>query len=120
MAHSRNPEWRGDEKLKEALEEYSRQGLLRSEILSFMKSDFTDYAWSLPTLDRRLQEFEIYRTYRSVTEEQSRGAVKEELEGPGKLLGYLAMTKKIRQEHNLKVPWRIVHAMMYDIDPERL
>ena len=47
-------------------------------------------------------------------------AVKEELDGPGKLLGYRAMTNKIRQKHELKVPRRIVHAMMYNLDAEGL
>ena len=71
-------------------------------------------------MDRRLQEFKIYRTDISVTEEKLRGAVKEELEGPSKFLGYRAVNYKIRQEHNLKFPRRIVHAMMFDIDPEGL
>ena len=40
-----------------------------------------------------------------------------ELEGPGKLLGYRAMQKKIRQ---VDVPRDLVHAVMYDLDPEGL
>ena len=76
------------------------------------------HAWSLRTLDRRLRWFDIYRTDPTVTEEALRTAVTEELDGPGKLLGYRAMTNKIRQEHNLKVPRRVVHAMMYDVNPE--
>ena len=55
-----------------------------------------------------------------MTEEALRTAVTEELDSPGKLLGYRAMTNKIRQEHNLKVPRRVVHAMMYDVNPEGL
>ena len=120
MAYMRNADWKDDEKLKESLEGYSRQGLQRQEIISFMKKDFSHYAWSLRTLDRRMRWFDIYRTDRTVTEEALRTAVKEELDGPGKLLGYRAMTNKIRQEHNLKVPRRVVHAMMYDLNPEGL
>ena len=63
------------------------QGLLRSEILSFMKRDFSQYAWSLRTLDRRMREFGLYRTDRTVTEDALRNVVKEELDGSGKLLG---------------------------------
>ena len=99
----RSSDWKDDERLKDSLEEYSRQGLQRQEILSFMKKDFSHYAWSLRTLDRRLRWFDIYRTDPTVTEEALRTAVTEELDGPGKLLGYRAMTNKIRQEHNLKV-----------------
>ena len=49
-----------------------------------------------------------------------RTAVQKELDGPGRLLGYRAMAKKILQEHNLKVPRGIVHDMMYDLDAEGL
>ena len=120
MAYMRNANWKHDERLKETLEEYSRQGLQRTEILSFVTRDFGDYTWSLRTLDRRMREFGIYRTDKTVTEEDLRTAVQKELDGPGKLLGYRAMTNKIRQEHNLKVPRRIVHDMMYDLDAEGL
>ena len=116
----RTTDWKHNELLKDKLEEYSRQGLQRSEILSFMKKDFAVYAWSLLTLDRRMREFGIFRTDTTVTEDELRAAVKEELDGPAKLLGYRAMTNKIRQQHNLKVPRRVVHAMMYDFDPKGL
>ena len=42
-----------------------------------------------------------YRTDPTLTEEALRTAVKEELDGPRRLLGYHAMTNKIRQQHNL-------------------
>ena len=116
----RNANWKYDEHLKETLEEYSRQGLQRSEILSFVTRDFGNYTWSLRTLDRRMREFVIYRTDKTVTEEDLRTAIQKELDGPGKLLGYRALMNKIRQEHNLKVPRRIVHDMLYDLDAEGL
>ena len=43
------------------------------------------YTWSMSTLARRLKYFYIYYIDSNV------GAVKKELEGPGKLLGYRAM-----------------------------
>ena len=116
----RNANWKHDEHLKETLEEYSRQGLQRTEILSFVTRNFGSYTWSLRTLDRRMREFGIYRTDKTVTEEDLRTAIQKELDGPGKLLGYRAKMNKIRQEHNLKVPRRIVHDMMYDLDAEGL
>ena len=42
------------------------------------------------------------------------------MDGPGKLQGYWPMQKKIRQEHELNVPRDLVHAVMYDLDPEGL
>ena len=47
-------------------------------------------------------------------------AVKKKLEGPGKLLGYRAMNKKLRTEHNVLVPRHLVHNMMAELDPEGL
>ena len=49
-----------------------------------------------------------------------REAVRKEIEGPGKLLGYRAMHKKIRQEHNLLVSRDAVYDVMADVNPEGL
>ena len=46
--------WKDDEELKADLEKYVRRNLKRSEILDFVKLDFPEYAWSIATLDRRL------------------------------------------------------------------
>ena len=43
-----------------------------------------------------------------------------ELRGPGKLRGYRAMHKNVRQEHGFNVPRDLVHAVMYELDPEGL
>ena len=47
-------------------------------------------------------------------------AVKKELDGPGKLPGYRAMHHKVRQDHALNVPLDLIHAAMYDLDPNGL
>ena len=47
-------------------------------------------------------------------------AVRQEMAGPGKLLGYRSLHKKIRETHNLNVPRGLVYAMMQEIDPEGL
>ena len=120
MAYFRSNTWTVDEDLKDQLIKYVSQGLKREEILDFVKRDFSHYTWSLRTLDRRLKFFDIHRTGRDVTVDELREAVNEELEGPGQLLGYRAMQKKIRQEHGLNVPKILVHAVMYDLDPEGL
>lgn len=116
----RNDLWREDESLQQDLAKYSRQGMQRDEMLSFFSNDYSQYAWSLRTLDRRLREFCLYHTDKNVSLEALRTAVTEELDGPGKLLGYGAMANKLRQKHHLKVPRRLVHNMLYDVDPEGL
>ena len=112
--------WKGDVELQEKLKQYVKEALKREEILSFLRRDFSQYQWSIRTLDRRLRYFDIYYSDKNVTVHKVREAVAEELDGPGKLLGYRAMQKKIRLEHNLNVPRDVVYAAMYDQDPEGL
>ena len=119
-ARTRNASWMEDLDLKEELQKYVRQGLKRDEILNFMERDFGDYAWNLRTLDRRMRHFDIHYTNTDVTVEEVKSAVRKELDGPGKLLGYRAMHNKIRQEYLLNVPRNLVHAVMFDLDPEGL
>ena len=47
-------------------------------------------------------------------------AVRQEMDGPGKLLGYTALHKKLRQVHELNVPRDVVYAVMYNVDPVAL
>ena len=112
--------WREDLKLREDMERYVRQGYNKEEALDFLKRDFPMYAWSIRSLDRRLRCFEIYYNNREVSVEEVKDAVKKELEGPGRLLGYRAMHKKVRQEYNLHVTRDAVYNVMYDLDPEGL
>ena len=113
-------DWKEDIQLKADLEKYVCQGMTRKEILDFMQRDFSCYQWSIRTLDRRLRYFEIYYNDSTVPVEDVREAVKKEIKGPGMLLGYRAMHKKIRQEHNLLVPRDAVYDVMADVDPEGL
>ena len=92
----------------------------RVEILDFVQKDYPIYKWSLRTLDRRLSYFKIKYIDENVRVDDVREAVGKELEGPGKLLGYRAMTQKIRQKHDMKVPRNLVHDVMYDLDAEGL
>ena len=46
--------------------------------------------------------------------------MENELKGPGKLLGYRAMYKKIRQEYGINVTRDQVYDVMTDLDPEGL
>ncbi|KXJ15658.1 uncharacterized protein LOC110237035 [Exaiptasia diaphana] len=116
----RNDLWKEDEALKETLERYVKEGLQRKEILDFMVRDFDEYTWSIRTLDRRLAYFEIKYTNRNIALDEIQDAVKKEMDGPGKLLGYRALHKKIRQVHGLNVPRDVVYAVMYDIDANAL
>ena len=77
------------------------EGLRREEILDFMLRDFDCYAWSIRTLDRRLRYYDIRYTDTDVAVDEVEEAITREIEGPGRLLGYRAMQKKLRQVHML-------------------
>ena len=119
-ARIRNDSWKEDLKLIEKLKAYVTEGLRREEILDFMQRDFDCYAWSIRTLDRRLRYFDIRYTDTDVAVDEVEEAVTREMEGPGRLLGYRAMQKKLRQVHHLRVPRDLVHAVMYNVDPVAL
>jgi hypothetical protein len=116
----RNSEWEDDETLKADLDNYVLQNLSRREILDFMKRDFPQYAWSLGTLSRRLGHFDIKYVRYNIDLQEVENAVCEELEGPGQLLGYRAMQRKLREVHNLAVPRGLVHNVMGVVDPDGL
>lgn len=119
-SYFRNDSWKNDTKLEEDMKNFVRQGIQRREMLDFLKRDFPKYPWSTATLDRRLRHFNIKYIDTNISIDDVQDAVSCELRGPGKLLGYRAMHKKIRQEHGLNVPRDLVHAVMYDLDPEGL
>ena len=97
-----------------------KQNLRRIELLDFVSRDFSEYAWSLRTPDRRLDYSGIKYTDQSVQVDEVEEALKQELEGPGKLLGYRALHKKLRQVHELNVPRDLVYVVMYNVDPDAL
>ena len=70
-----------------------------------VKKDFPQYTRGcVKTLDRCLRPFALnYIDYDSPLE-AVQGAIAQEFEGPGSLLGVRAMTKKLRIQHNIKVP----------------
>ncbi len=118
MADEGAAAWKDDQELKTALKVYVEKNLKRDEIVDFMKRDFPQYSWSVRTLARRLDTFEIKYIDLDVQLEAVKEAVRTELEGPGKNLGYRAMHLKLRTEHHLRVPRQLVADVMYDLDPE--
>ena len=112
----RKSKWEHDLKLKADLAKYVKERMQHVEILDFVQKDYPIYKWSLRTLDRRLSYFKIKYIDENVRVDDVREAVGKELEGPGKLLGYRAMTQK----HDMKVQRDLVHNVMYDLDAEGL
>ena len=117
---SNNPDWMNDQKLETDLKSYVANNFKKAEILDFVKQDFLQYQWSIATLARRLKSFNIKYINYQTDIDVVKNAIEIELDGPGKLLGYRAMNHKLRTEHNIKVPWHLVHKVMEDLDPEGL
>ena len=75
------------------------------------------YAWSLRTLCRRLHYFDIKYIDYEIELNDLEEAVRKEMNGPGNLLGYRALHRKIREVHGQKVPRDLVYVMMTEVDP---
>ena len=56
----------------------------------------------MATFCRRLRQFNIEHIKKETPIEEVKYAVKKELNGPGKRLGYRAMNRKLRMEHEVK------------------
>ena len=89
-----------------------KQALKRDEVLDFVSKKYSRYAWSLRTLCRRLHYFDIIYIDYEIELDDLEESVREEMNGPGNLLGYHAKTKNIREIHGQKVPRNLVYAMM--------
>ena len=94
MSRVRNSNWEDDEELEGDLERYVKQNLKREEILYFVLKKYPMYAWSIRTLCRRLSHFNIKFTNYQIEVQDLQFAVQNEMQGPGKLLGYRALHKK--------------------------
>ena len=87
------------------------ENLCRKEALDFVKGDYPQYAWSLGTLDRRLDHFgSRYINYDAEIREVETAV--HESYSIIQLLGYLAMHRKIREQHSLAVPRDLVYDMI--------
>ena len=93
----RNEDWKEDADLIDDLAKYVSQNLYKREILNLVEVRYPQYAWSMRTLTRRLQHFDIKYIDYDIDVETVKQAVEKEMEGPGKLLGYGALHKKIRE-----------------------
>ena len=52
--------------------------------------------------------------------DEVKGAVEKEMKGPGSLLGYRSLHKKVREVHGINVPRNVVYDVMADVNPEGL
>ena len=109
-------EWKQDQLLQNDIKKYVLGNLKRSEILDFVTRDYPQYTRSLSSLKRRLAYFDIKYVRFDIEVEDVENVVREEMEGPGQLLGYRAMQRKIREQHQLPVTRNLVYDVMTMVD----
>ena len=88
-------DWKADQTFCDDLANYAEANLKRTEILDFVKRDFSQYVWSLRTFTRRLAFFEITYIDYGANIDNLREIVQRELvDGTGAFLEYRALQKK--------------------------
>jgi hypothetical protein len=97
-------DWKGKTELQYDLISYVSQNLRRSDVLDFVRRDYSHYSWRLPTLDRRHHYFDIHYIDYDTPLAVVADAVQKELDGPERLLGYKSMNQKLLTEHKVQVP----------------
>ena len=112
----RNCDWEDDNDLKNDLANIVSLNLKRMEILDFVRKDYPMYAWSLRSLAHRMQYFGIQFTDNDVEVNDVEAAVGNDISVPGKLLGYRAMHKKIREIQGLNLARDLVYMVMAKVD----
>ena len=112
--------WKSDGALKIDLCNFTRRNFKRLEMLDFLKKKYPTYSWSLRTLARRLRYFDIKYVRHDVDLGQVEEAIRKEMNGPGRLLGYRSLHKKVREIYCLNIPRDLVYKMMQQINPEGL
>ena len=70
---------------------------------------------------RLIEDYHFFYNDKNVTvgDVRSRRAMKIELAGLGKQLGYRAMRNKIRQLYELSFPRSLLYDVIYHLDPQR-
>ena len=113
----RNDGWKDDTELEKRLRElYCKKNMTRKEVMNYVLRDFPMYAWSIPTLCRRMNFFNISKNDGNNLDE-IKAAVAIEVKGPGQMLGYRAMHLKLKAIHGINVPRDAVYAAMTEVDP---
>ena len=83
MAAAGESDWKNDEDLKLDLQDYVRRNFQRLEILDFIKQKYPIYTWSLRSLSRRMNHFDIKYINYEVDVGEVEDAVRKEMDGPG-------------------------------------
>ena len=103
--------------LADLLRAYVEAGYKYTLILEFL-AVYHGVRWSLPTLNRRLQEFNIGRQRNRTPLHLIDGAIRAELLGPNSHVGYREMQRILVQKYNYTAPRHLVRQRLLFHDPD--
>ena len=102
---------------EEAIRYYFSRKYEYNTILDFLDK-YHDIKMSKRTLLNRLKEYGLSRRNCEIDEAILREHISRELEGPGNLLGYRAMWRKLHLKYDINVPRSSVEILLREMDPE--
>ena len=101
----------------EAIRYYFSRKYEYNTILNFLDK-YHDIKMSKRTLLNRLKEYGLSQRNCEIDEALLREHISKELEGPGRLLGYRAMWRKLHLKYGINVPQSSVEMLLREMDPE--
>ena len=103
--------------MEEAIRHYFKKNYKYSTILQFLEK-FHNIKLSKRTLIRKLQEYGLGRRKYNANRDQVEQAIRQELNGSGRLLGYRAMWRRLQSNHGIYVRRLTVQTVLRELDPE--
>ena len=108
-----------EDELEELVRYYFSRNYDYRTILSFLEKFH-----GIKISKRRLQDcLKSYRISRRGSQHQVdnhllRQLILQELYGPGRLLGYRALWRKLQLKYSIKTPWSTAQTLLRELDPE--
>ena len=102
---------------KDIIEYYHSKGYQYQAIVFYMDR-FHGISMSIRTLKRRLKESGLRKKQVNIDEWQIREIIRNEIQGPGSLLGYRGMQNRLRTTYGVQVPRDFVMLTLKELDPE--
>ena len=107
--------------LEELVRYYSSRNYDHRTILSFLEK-FHGVKISKRKLQDRLKSYRLLRkgSQHQGDDQLLRQLILQELDGPGRLLGYRALWRKLQLKYSIRTPRSTIQTLLRELDPEGL
>ena len=95
-----------------------KRGFDYSVILLLLDNKYHATEMSMRTLHDRLREYRLRRRNANSDDAEIYEAIQQELDGPGRMMGYRAMWHTLRLDYGIQAPRRKVEGILRQVDPE--